>query len=427
VTIAILTPDEVRAVDAAAPEPLEVLIARAGAAVAGEAIDLLGGGYGRRVVVVAGKGNNGKDGRVAATLLRRRGAHVTVVDPTTREIPACDLVIDAAYGTGFRGAWDPPEVHGSPVLAVDLPSGLDARTGEGSALAAERTVTFQALKPVHLLTDLSGEIVVADIGLDVSSAGAWLVEDHDVVLPRRTRTSHKWRAAVWIVAGSDEMPGAGQLAARGAQHAGAGYVRLSPGAGGPIEAVAAPVPVDGWEGLDRFRATVVGPGLGRAHDALVRELVATSTVPCVVDGDGLTALGLSAKAHVRADTVLTPHDGEYERLAGHRPGVDRFAAARELAAALGCVVLLKGPSTIVADADGRTLVAAQGDGRLATAGTGDVLSGVIAAFLAQGVPPLEAAAWGAHVHGLAALAGPTRGFVAGDLVDLLPEVLSALG
>jgi NAD(P)H-hydrate repair Nnr-like enzyme with NAD(P)H-hydrate dehydratase domain/NAD(P)H-hydrate repair Nnr-like enzyme with NAD(P)H-hydrate epimerase domain len=425
--IPILTPDEVRAVDAAAPEPVEVLIARAGAAVAAEAIDLLGGAYGRRIVVIAGKGNNGNDGRVAASLLRRRGAHVAVVDPSLRDISPCDLVIDAAYGTGFRGTWDPPEVHGSPVLAVDLPSGLDALTGAGDSLVAERTVTFQALKPVHLLGDPSGEVVVADIGLDVGATSTWLVEDHDVVLPRRDRSSHKWRAAVWVVAGSDDMPGAGQLSARAAQRAGAGYVRLSPGTGGPTEAVAAPVPVDGWDGLERFRAAVVGPGLGRAHDALVQELVATSTVPCVVDGDGLTALGAGAKAHVRADTVLTPHDGEFERLAGHRPGADRFAAARDLAAELGCVVLLKGPSTIVAAPDGRTLVAAQGDARLATAGTGDVLSGVIAAFLAQGVAPLEAAAWGAHVHGLAAQAGPARGLVAGDLVDLLPQVLSAVG
>jgi NAD(P)H-hydrate repair Nnr-like enzyme with NAD(P)H-hydrate dehydratase domain/NAD(P)H-hydrate repair Nnr-like enzyme with NAD(P)H-hydrate epimerase domain len=426
-TISILTPEEVRAVDAAAPEPVEVLIARAGAAVAGEAIDLLGGAYGRRVVVVAGKGNNGNDGRVAADLLRRRGAHVTVVDPEVRVVPACDLVVDAAYGTGFRGTWEPPDVHGTPVLAVDIPSGLDACTGEGRALMAERTVTFQALKPVHLLTDASGEVVVADIGLDVSAARTRLVEDHDVVLPGRSRESHKWRAAVWVVAGSDAMPGAGHLAARSAQRAGAGYVRLSPGADGPIEAVAAPVPVDGWDGLDRFRAAVVGPGLGRAHDALVRELVATCTVPCVVDGDGLTALGADAKSHVRADTVLTPHDGEFERLAGHRPGPDRFSAARELAATLGCVVLLKGPATIVAAPDGRTLVAAQGDARLATAGTGDVLSGVIGAFLAQGVAPLDAAAWGAHVHGLAASFGTARGFLAGDLVDLLPEALAAVG
>jgi hydroxyethylthiazole kinase-like uncharacterized protein yjeF len=426
-TIAILTPDEVRAIDAAAPEPVEVLVARAGAAVAAEALDLLGGGYGRRITVIAGKGNNGNDGRVAATLLRRRGAVVHVVDPTVGEIASCDLVIDAAFGTGFRGAWDPPDVHGSPVLAVDLPSGLDAITGEGAALAAVRTVTFQALKPVHLLSDVSGEIVVADIGLDVSSARAWLVEDGDVALPARPRSTHKWRAAVWVVAGSEGMTGAATLAARAAQRAGAGYVRLSPGDGAPVEAVAAPLPVDGWEGLARFRSAVIGPGLGRDHDELIRTLVATATVPCVVDGDGLTALGRDAKAHVQPTTILTPHDGEYERLAGHPPGADRFAAARDLAATFGCVVLLKGSTTVVADPSGRVLAAAQGDSRLATAGTGDVLSGIVAALTAQGVEPLEAAAWGAHIHGLAGQAGPARGLVAGDLVDRLPDVLAALG
>ena len=426
-TIAILTPDEVRAVDAAAPEPVEVLIARAGAAVAAEALDLLGGGYGRHITVIAGKGNNGNDGRVAATLLRRRGAVVDVVEPSVDSVDWCDLVIDAAFGTGFRGTWDPPDVQGSPVLAVDLPSGLDAVTGEGNALEAERTVTFQALKPAHLLTDSSGEIVVADIGLDVSSAGAWLVEDDDVVLPPRPRSTHKWRAAVWVVAGSEGMTGAATLAARAAQRAGAGYVRSSPGDGAPVEAVAAPLPVGGWDGLDRFRAAVVGPGMGREHDDLIRTLVATATVPCVVDGDGLTALGRDARSHVQPTTILTPHDGEYERLAGHPPGPDRFAAARDLAASLGCVVLLKGSTTVVADPAGRVLVAAQGDARLATAGTGDVLSGIVGALAAQGVAPFEAAAWGAHLHGLAGQAGPARGLVASDLVDRLPQVFAALG
>jgi NAD(P)H-hydrate epimerase len=136
--IAVLTPEEVRAVDAAAPEPVEVLIGRAGAAVAAEAVDLLGGAYGRRVVVIAGKGNNGADGREAARLLRRRGARVDVVDPTVRAIAVCDLVIDAAYGTGFRGTWDPPDIHGAPILAVDIPSGLDARTPAHRQLRRDR-------------------------------------------------------------------------------------------------------------------------------------------------------------------------------------------------------------------------------------------------------------------------------------------------
>ena len=175
--IPVLTPAEMAAVDAAAPEPVEVLIERAGAAVAREALRLLGGAYGRRVVVLAGKGNNGADGRSAARRLERRGVRVEVIDAlgAPARLPGADLVVDAAYGTGFRGAYDAPEAGGTPVLAVDIPSGVDGTTGEaaGLVLAATRTVTFAALKP-GLLFDpgrsLSGDVVVADIGLDVRCA-----------------------------------------------------------------------------------------------------------------------------------------------------------------------------------------------------------------------------------------------------------------
>jgi NAD(P)H-hydrate epimerase len=440
--IAVLTPDEVQAVDAAAPEPVEVLIARAGAAVAAEAVDLLGGTYGRRVVVVAGKGSNGADGRVAADLLRRRGARVEVLDAAhlPEVLPASDLVVDAAYGTGFHGTWDAPSPAGAPVLAVDIPSGVDARTGQAgdSTWSAVRTVTFQAVKPGHLLgrgAELAGDVVVADIGLDVSGALTWLVEDADVVLPERPRDAHKWQAAVWVVAGSPGMTGAAHLASRAAQRAGAGYVRLSvpgagPGEGAPIEAVGVPLAPSGWastvlDGLGRFGAAVVGPGLGRGSDADVQALVAGAEVPLVVDGDGLTALG--AGPRVGGNVVLTPHDGEFERLTGSAPGADRLGAARDLAASSGGIVLLKGSTTVVADPGGRVLLTATGDARLASAGTGDVLSGIIGALLAAGVPPFEAAAWGAHLHGLAGQAGPARGLVAGDLVERLPEVLAAVG
>ena len=423
--IPILTPEEVRAVDAAAPEPVEVLIERAGAAVARAALELLGGGYGRRVVVVAGKGNNGADGRAAAARLRRRGVRVEVLDAADlpARLPACDLVLDAAYGTGFRGTWEPPPAP-APVLAVDVPT--------GEAWQAVLTVTFQALKPAHLFgrsAELSGEVEVHDIGLDVSSAHAHVVEDADVDLPDRPRETHKWRSAVWVVAGSPGMTGAAELAARGAQRAGAGYVRLSTPGGepsGPLEVVATSLPATGWtlDDVDRFRALVVGPGLGRASDADVRRLVADAAVPVVVDGDGLTAL--AGDLRVSPSCVLTPHDGEYERLVGEPPGDDRLAAARRLAERAGCVALLKGSTTVVAEPGGRVLVSAAGDARLATAGSGDVLAGVIAALLAQGVPPLEAAAWGAHLHGRAAALGPERGLVAGDLPNLLPAAIADL-
>jgi hydroxyethylthiazole kinase-like uncharacterized protein yjeF len=447
---AIVTPEEMAAIDAAAPEPVDVLIGRAGRAVARTALRMLDGAYGRRVVVVAGKGNNGNDGREAARHLRRRGVRVDVVDagdvPTT--LPPCDLVIDAAYGTGFKGTYDPPSPGGAAVLAVDIPSGVDGLTGEvgGHALAARRTVTFAAWKPGLLLADgaeLAGEVEVADIGLDVSSGRAWLVEASDVRswLPERRRATHKWKAAVWVVAGSPGMTGAAHLAARAAQRAGAGMVRLgSPGVDhdplAPTEAVGKALPEDGWahvvlDDLERFHAVVIGPGLGRDEQtaAQVRELVAKAPVPVVVDGDGLTALGegaptLRGRGH---PTVLTPHEGEFMTLTGHRVRPDRLADVHEAAASLRATILLKGPTTVVAHGgDDPVLVTATGDARLATAGTGDVLSGIIAALLAEGLPPQRAAAGGAFVHGRAGALGWRRGLVAGDLLDHVPAVLNDL-
>jgi hydroxyethylthiazole kinase-like uncharacterized protein yjeF len=442
--IPVVTPAQMAALDAAAPEPVEVLIARAGAAVAQAALDLLAGSYGRRVVVVAGKGNNGADGREAARRLRRQGVRVEVLDAAAGApvVPACDLVVDAAYGTGFRGTWDPPDPAGAPVLAVDVPSGVDGGTGqvEGQALAAVRTVTFAALKPGLVLApgrELAGRVEVADIGLDAAGvARAHLVGCDDVAawLPDRPLDSHKWRAAVWLVAGSPGMTGAATLACRAAQRAGAGYVRLSTpggqtGEGAPLEAVGVPLPARGWAevvlaGLDRFRCVVVGPGLGRDDLAAaeVRHLARSCPLPLVVDGDGLSALA-GAELSLAPTTVLTPHDGEYARLAGHPPGPDRLEAARSLAAARGATVLLKGSTTVVAGPGGDVLLTTSGGPRLATAGTGDVLSGVVAAFLAAGLDPLAAAAAAAHVHGRAGSLGWPRGLVAGDLVDLLPAVL----
>jgi hydroxyethylthiazole kinase-like uncharacterized protein yjeF len=193
------------------------------------------------------------------------------------------------------------------------------------------------------------------------------------------------------------------------------------------------LPARGWgddavAAADRCHAVVVGPGLG-AGDATRAGLLAVLGAgrPVLVDGDGLTVLGTEvadALADRTAATVLTPHDGEYERLAGHPPGPDRLAEARDLAAATGAVVLLKGSPTIVADPNGEVRVVATGDARLATAGSGDVLSGVIGALLAQGAPALEAAATGAWRQARAAPHGPVAGRVAGDLCDLLPGALA---
>ncbi len=446
--IPIVTPSEMAAIDAAALEPVEVLIGRAGAAVARAAIDMLGGTYGRRVVVLAGKGNNGNDGRDAARRLRRRGVRVVEVDAhdALTTLPAADLVIDAAFGTGFRGEWRAPQTA-APVLAVDIPSGVDGLTGTVSerVLRADRTVTFAALKPGLLLppgSEFVGEIDVVDIGLDTTSAKAWLLTDEDVadLVPERPVQTHKWKAAVWIAAGSPGMTGAAHLAARGAQRAGAGYVRLgTPGVdhdpGAPEEVVGHALPSSGWGrdvlgDLGRFRALVIGPGLGREANTLheVVDVIGSAPIPLVVDGDGLHAVAQNPEvARDRAGPlVLTPHDGEYEALSGAAPAADRFEAARAMARDVSCVVLLKGSTTVVADDTGRVLVANQGGPQLATAGTGDVLSGIIGAFLARGIPPFEAAAAGAFVHGRAGNLGWPDGLVAGDLPDLVPAVLDSL-
>jgi NAD(P)H-hydrate epimerase len=438
--IPVVTPEEMGAIDAAAPEPVEELIERAGAAVARSALRLLGGTYGRRVVVVAGKGNNGNDGRSAARRLARRGVRVEVLDAADLPdaLPAADLVIDAAYGTGFRGEWQAPGTD-APVLAVDIPSGIDGLTGvaAGSPFAAVATVTFAALKPGLLLgdgPDLAGEVELADIGLDVSSASVHLVEEADVAawLPRRPRSGHKWQAAVRMVAGSPGMTGAAHLASAAAFRAGAGYVTLSsPGIDddplAPTEVVRRPLPADGWAepalgDADRYGSLVVGPGLGTAEGtaAQVSALVAGWPGPVLVDGDGLVP-GL-----VGEDLVLTPHEGEFARLAGEPPGEDRITAVRALAASTGAVVLLKGATTLVAEPTGRVLVSTTGDARLATAGTGDVLSGVIGALLAGGLAPARAAAAGAFLHGRAGALGFSHGLVASDLLDRLPIVLDLL-
>jgi hydroxyethylthiazole kinase-like uncharacterized protein yjeF len=464
----VLSPEEMAGVDSKAAEPTEVLVARAGAFAARKAAQLLAGVFGRSVVVVAGRGNNGADGRAASRLLEARGAKVVVLEAGElapgQALPPADLVIDAAYGTGLRRPYLPPKpAPGAAVLAVDIPSGLSGLTGQvlegGGALRASATVTFAALKPGLLFgvgPELAGEVDLVDIGLGPlvdEACRTWLVEDADVValLPSRPREAHKWQSALHVVAGSPGMTGAPWLASRAALRAGAGYVRLSmpgvePSALPPSELVHVPVGASGWhevvlEGISRVRALVLGPGLGPVATCTgqggavpggeVGSLLAGAAVPAVVDADGLNALGtLEALKELtvrrQAPTVITPHEGELTRLAGKVPGPDRLGAAREAAARSGSIVLLKGPTTVVAHPDGRALLANAADARLATAGTGDVLAGMIGAFIARGVAPFEAAALAAHVHGRAARTGRAEGFVAGDLPDLVASWLSAL-
>lgn len=447
--LSIVTPDEMRAIDAAAATPVDTLIERSGGAVARAALRMLGGAYGRRVIVIAGKGNNGNDGRAAAEFLRHRGVRVIVFDAADvpAVLPESDLVIDAAYGTGFAGSWIAPDPGDALVLAVDIPSGVNGLTGQAAvgAMVADATVVLAALKPGLLFSPgstLAGEIELADIGLPCASR-AHLVQgvDIDSWCKPRLANAHKWQSSTRIVAGSPGMTGSAHLAASAAQRAGAGMVHLSvPGglADGQHEYVQRPVPDAGWSsailaGLDRFQSLVIGPGLGRSQDTIsaIRDVIRQAPVPTVIDGDGLFALGWSADGvgailrDRKSPTVLTPHDGEYAVLAGCKPDHDRIGAARLLAHKLGAVVLLKGPATVVADPDGNTLVVTAGDARLATAGTGDVLSGIIGALLAQGLSGLHAAAAGAWVHGQAARFGPARGLIASDLLALIPRVLES--
>jgi len=460
----VLTPEEMAEADRrsiAAGTPVEVLMERAGRAVAWAVRRVCGGVYGRRVVVVCGKGNNGGDGKVAARVLRGWGMHVDVFeleagidrDRCRRALDHADCAVDAMYGTGFKGELDGDAewvsdqflTGGADIVAVDIPSGVDGLTGEmrGLAVRADCTVTFAGLKSGLLLDHgqlASGHVEVADIGIDVGEPTIGVTEPLDVVLtlPTRTPAAHKWDHGVMVVGGSDGMTGAPVMVSQAAMRAGAGIVWCCiPGEGGAAGVAATEVitkdladVTDALEHVERFRALVVGPGLGRDDRvaAAVRELVAKAPVPLVLDADGLNALAgdLSSLEARRAPTIVTPHEGEYARLAGEPVGTDRLAAARRLARRSRAVVLLKGPATIVAGPDGRAAINPTGGPWLATAGTGDVLSGVIGALTAGGSSPFEAAAAGAWLHGRAADHAGHTGLVASDLIAAMPRTLQEL-
>ncbi|MFM8305276.1 MAG: NAD(P)H-hydrate dehydratase [Actinomycetota bacterium] len=472
----VLTPEEMRAADRraiASGTPESVLMDRAGRAVAWAARQRLGRTYGARVVVACGPGNNGGDGRVAARVLRGWGARVDVVDvgsgvdaaALVRRVGRADLVVDAMYGTGFRGEMagdarlvcDVLVAFPGPVVSVDIPSGVDGLTGAvcGVAVRADETVVFAARKPGLLFEpgrSLAGTVRVVDIGIAVTDDGAppptFVTTGEDVAewLPARPADAHKWSAGCLVVGGSGGMTGAPLLASLAALRAGAGMVwcglpgrdaavrasgtevitRSLPDDDGALSAAAAEVVLDD---VDRFRSVAIGPGLGRADGTAVavRRLVSEVAVPLVVDADALHALAghLDALQHRRVPAVLTPHAGEYAALSGSPLSTDRVEAARVLAAATGAVVLVKGPGTVVADPAGRAAICPLGGSGLATAGTGDVLTGIVAAFLARGVPPFEAAAAAAFVHAGAADRAGHTGLVAGDLVAALPATLAA--
>ncbi len=447
--IPLLTSAEMRAADEAAVARVgqDALVERAGYAVGAAAREMLGSLYGRHVAVVVGPGLNGADGRVAARWLHVRGASVNVIDaataPTT--LSGYDLVIDAAFGLGCSRPYFAPNVDDrAKVLAVDLPSGVDADSGAllGRPMVADVTMALGALKPAHLIgpsIEFVGATRYDGLGI-VESALSGVIQDRDLAhFVRQHRDDHKWRHAVLVVAGSSSMPGAAELATSGALSTGASMVRVCvPGLKSnrlnniPSEAVRVESTVAGLRDLavsvsTRLHAMVLGPGLGRelAVREEVRRLVERSRVPTVLDADGLHAVDvkwLADRQFPDSPIVLTPHDGEYTALVGNEPGEDRLEAARWLARESRCVVLLKGPTTIVADPSGDVRVVRAGTPALATAGTGDVLAGMIGGALARGHAPLAAAALAAQLHGVAGTRLPLYG-TAHQLSDAISEVL----
>jgi NAD(P)H-hydrate epimerase len=474
----VLTPAEMaeadrRAIEAGTPEA--VLVERAGRAVARHALRMLGGAYGRRVVVFCGKGNNGADGHVAGRVLRSKGVGVDEIDAESfsetdfRSLLRADLAIDAMYGTGFRGALKgtPAAVANQleslplPVLSVDIPSGVNGATGaiELVAVRADETVCFVAYKPGLLFEpgrSHAGRVEVVDIGIDVEvelESALCVLDPVDLTLPEPAPDEHKWSSGCLVVGGSNGMVGAPVLAGSAALRTGAGMVVCAvPGSTAAAnvsghELVARALPATGDGSLDepaaaevlkeaaRYRVIAIGPGLGRdvATQSAVRAIVAEADVPLVIDADALNALAVDpSMLRARHDAghpmaVLTPHEGEYERLAGHPVGDDRVAAARTLATDLQSIVLLKGPGTVIATPWGAAVINPTGGPALATAGTGDVLTGVIAGLIARGAAPFHAASTGAYVHGRAAeLAPDAPELVASDLVAALPRTLLEL-
>ncbi|OKK20971.1 carbohydrate kinase [Streptomyces sp. CB00455] len=413
--------------------PEGALMQRAAAGLAAVCAGLLPRTYGARVVLLVGTGDNGGDALWAGARLARRGARVTAVPMDPRRMhPAglaallaaggrveqtvpdrADLVLDGLLGIGGRGGLRPGAAalvkripEGARVVAVDLPSGVDADTGEvaGPAVTAEVTVTFGAYKPGLLIdpgASRAGVVHLVDIGLQPSGPAAEALQHADVarLLPAPTAASDKYRrGVVGIVAGSRQYPGAAVLCVAGALRGGAGAVRY---AGPAADAVLARFP-ETLIGRGRVQAWVVGPGLGEGRAGEVADLL-EQDVPVLVDADGLRGLdGALLKART-APTLLTPHAGEAAALLGvPRDEVEagRLAAARELAGRYGATVLLKGSTTLVTSG-AAVRVNPTGTPWLATAGSGDVLSGLAGSLLAGGLSGTDAGSVGAYLHGLA--------------------------
>lgn len=404
-------------------------------ALARELRDRTGGVSGRALCAVVGSGDNGGDALWAATFLRRRGADASAVllnaERTHAEALAafrasggrlvdsvpedCDLVVDGVVGISGSGPLRPGAAEifaavDAPIVAVDLPSGVDVHTGaaDGPHVHAAVTVTFGGLKPVHALANC-GRVELVDIGLTLPVTAIRGFEAADVAArwPVPGARDDKYSQGVTgVLAGSATYPGAAILSTGAAVAATSGMVRYAGTAAAQVvdhwpEVVATPTA----NAAGRVQAWVVGPGIGIDEAGAGALIFALETdLPVVVDADGLTILAAHPDLVTgrRAPTVLTPHAGEFARLAGHSPGDDRVAATRRLAERFGATVLLKGNVTVIAQPDGATYLNPAGQSWAATAGSGDVLSGVIGALLAAGLPSGEAAAMAAFVHARAA-------------------------
>ncbi len=419
------------------------------------------------------------DGDAAANRVRAAAVGVSIAGNAAWDPPEHGILVDAIFGTGLSrpveggaaAAIDRIRTargRGCRVVSVDLPSGLHSDTGQvlGSAVAADLTVTIGlpklglALEPGR---SLAGEVLVARIGIADEVPGApaaaelWSKGFAGGLLPMRSRAGHKGSFGhVLIVAGSEGKTGAAALAATGAGRAGAGLVTIACPAGlndileiKCTEAMTVPVAdtperalasaaEDAVLALAAERDVVaIGPGLGRSHEtqALTRALAKRLENPLVIDADGLLAFAeepgmLKARS---APTILTPHPGEAAHLLGREAALinrDRVGAARALVDATGSTVLLKGAATVVADPTGRAIVTPTGGPALAAGGTGDVLTGMVAALLGQGLAPVDAAAVAAYVHGAAGDRWSQRhgrsGLLAGDLADEIPAAMEAL-
>ncbi|AWT44967.1 MULTISPECIES: NAD(P)H-hydrate dehydratase [Streptomyces] len=429
--------------------PEGALMQRAAAGLAAACADLLGRVYGSRVVLLVGSGDNGGDALYAGARLARRGAGVTAVllNPERAHagglaalrraggtvagagqgeglVARADLVVDGIVGIGGKGGLRPEAVplavaaerSRAAVVAVDLPSGVDADTGEvrGAAVRADLTVTFGTHKPGLLIDparEYAGSVRLVDIGLELEAVPPELeaLQHADVarLLPVPGAESDKYRrGVVGIAAGSARYPGAAVLAVSGALRGGAGAVRY---VGPAADAVIARFPEtlvsdQGPAKAGRVQAWVVGPGAGE-DAATVAEVVAAD-VPVLIDADGLRLAEPAAVRGRTAPTLMTPHAGEAAALLGvSREEVEggRLAAVRELAGRYGAVVLLKGSTTLVASAGGQGAVRvnATGTSWLATAGSGDVLSGLAGSLLAAGLSAVDAGSCAAYLHGLA--------------------------